>query len=228
LRVLLLSGRRAPARALKPGLEEAGFAVDLGFLADGESKAQAAPYAAVVLDGEKNGDCPLTLLGRWRGAGLPVPVLALAAGKGTAERVRWLDAGADDCLARPFRLPELVARLRALTRRGLGDASPVLRTHDLEVDTAARSVRRAGREIRLTPREYALLELLARHRGRVVTRSVARASLYDEQERNTSNVVDVYVRGLRSKIDRGFDPPLILTRWGHGYVLRADNRPPAS
>ena len=98
----------------------------------------------------------------------------------------------------------------------------MLRICDLEIDTAARSVKRAGKSIHLTPREYALLEFLAYHRGRVVTRSMIWEHLYDEHDENTSNVVDVYIRYLRNKIDRDFDPPLILTRWGEGYMLRGD------
>ena len=98
----------------------------------------------------------------------------------------------------------------------------VLRTYDLEIDSAARAVTRGGRRIRLTPREYALLEFLARHQGRVVSRAVIWTTLYDETDAGTSNVIDVYIRYLRRKIDRGFDPPLILTRRGVGYMLRAD------
>jgi DNA-binding response OmpR family regulator len=97
-----------------------------------------------------------------------------------------------------------------------------LRTHDLEIDTAARVVTRGGRRVRLTPREYALLEFLARHQGRVVSRAIIWTTLYDETDAGTSNVIDVYIRYLRRKIDRGFDPPLILTRRGVGYMLRAD------
>jgi DNA-binding response OmpR family regulator len=101
----------------------------------------------------------------------------------------------------------------------------VLRVHDLEIDTAARTVKRAGQPIYLTPREYALLEFLAFHRGKVVTRSMIWEHLYDDQDETISNVVDVYIRYLRNKIDKGFEPPLILTRWGEGYMLRGDDMP---
>jgi DNA-binding response OmpR family regulator len=113
-----------------------------------------------------------------------------------------------------------------LIRRGHQQKDPVLRCYDLEIHTAARKVLRAGREVHLTPREYALLEFLAFHRGKVVTRSMIWEHLYDEYDENTSNVVDVYIRYLRNKIDKGFDPPLILTRWGEGYMLRGDDDPP--
>src|SRR5207249_8618334 len=119
--------------------------------------------------------------------------------------------------AKPFQLEELLARLRALVRRGHQVKDPVLRCHDLEINTADRSVRRAGRPIYLTPREYALLQYLAFHRGRVVSRTMIWEHLYNEEDESTSNVVDVYVRYLRAKIDKGFDPPLLLTRRGEGY-----------
>ena len=102
----------------------------------------------------------------------------------------------------------------------------MLRCYDLEIDTAARTVRRSGQAIHLTPREYALLEFLAFHRGKVVTRSMIWEHLYDEQDESTSNVVDVYIRYLRNKIDKGFEPSLIQTRWGEGYMLRGDDDPP--
>jgi len=116
-----------------------------------------------------------------------------------------------------------LARLRALIRRGHEVKDPVLRVHDLEIDTATRTVKRGGQAIHLTPREYALLQFLAFHRGRVVSRTMIWEHLYDEHDESTSNVVDVYIRYLRNKIDKGFESPLILTRWGEGYLLRGDD-----
>src|SRR5262249_50336101 len=104
----------------------------------------------------------------------------------------------------------------------------ILRVFDLEMDTAAHSVRRAGQAIHLTPREYSLLEYLAFHKGQVVTRTMIWEHLYDENDESTSNVVDVYIRYLRNKIDKGFEPPLILTRWGEGYMMRAEDTPAAA
>ncbi|MGH7173005.1 MAG: winged helix-turn-helix domain-containing protein, partial [Gemmataceae bacterium] len=141
---------------------------------------------------------------------------------GMEDKVRGLDLGADDYMTKPFELEELLARVRALIRRGHQVKSPLLRIHDLEIDTASRSVKRGGKSIHLTPREYALLEFLAFHRGKVTTRSMIWEHLYDDQDENTSNVVDVYIRYLRNKIDKGFEPPLILTRWGEGYMMRGE------
>lgn len=168
----------------------------------------------------------LTLLKRWRSSGVNTHVLMLTARTTTNDKVTGLDAGADDYLPKPFEMDELFARIRALVRRGHQQKDPVLRCYDLEIDTAARTVRRAGQAVHLTPREYALLEFLAYHRGKVVTRSMIWEHLYDEYDENTSNVVDVYIRYLRNKVDKGFEPALILTRWGEGYMLRGDDDPP--
>jgi DNA-binding response OmpR family regulator len=211
-------------RALKQGLEEEGFAVDVAY--DGEEgnfKAQSANYDVIVLDLMLPKEDGLSLLQRWRRAGMNSHVLVLTARNTIDDKVKGLDLGADDYLAKPFQLEELLARLRALIRRGHQAKDPVLRVHDLEVDTAARTVKRAGKEIHLTPREYALLQFLAYHRGKVVTRSMIWEHLYDEHDENTSNVVDVYIRYLRNKIDKGFDVPLILTRWGEGYMMKGDD-----
>ena len=223
MRVLLVEDQTTLLRALRQGLEEEGFAVDTA--ADGEEadvKARTTPYDVIVLDIMLPKIDGLTLLKRWRQSGVTTHVLMLTA-RGTKEdKVLGLDTGADDYLTKPFELDELLARVRALVRRGHQVKSPVLKAHDLTIDTAARQVERAGQKVHLTPREYALLEFLAFHRGKVVTRTMIWEHLYDEYDENTSNVVDVYIRYLRNKIDKGFDPPLILTKWGEGYMLRGD------
>ncbi len=224
MRVLLVEDHKPLVRALRQGLEEEGLAVDVAY--DGEEadfKARTAQYDAIVLDimlPKKDG---LTLLKEWRQAGLRAHVLMLTARGTLDDKVRGLDTGADDYLTKPFELEELLARLRALLRRGHDVKDPVIRVRDLEIDTATRTVKRAGQAIHLTPREYALLQFLAFHRGRVVSRTMIWEHLYDEHDENTSNVVDVYIRYLRNKIDKGFDPPLILTRWGEGYMLLGDD-----
>jgi two-component system, OmpR family, response regulator len=224
MRVLLIEDHKPLVRALRQGLEEEGFAVDTAFDGEeGDFKARSAEYDAVILDLMLPKVDGLTLLQRWRRDGLKTHVLVLTALGGIDDKVRGLDLGADDYLAKPFELEELFARLRALIRRGHQVKDPVLRVHDLEIDTAGRTVKRAGHTIHLTPREFALLEFLAFHRGKVVTRTMIWDHLYDEQDENTSNVVDVYIRYLRNKIDKGYDLPLIQTRWGEGYLLRGDD-----
>ncbi len=224
MRVLLIEDHRPLLRALKRGLEEEGFAVDTAEDGEeGEYKGRTANYDAIVLDlmlPKKDG---LTVLKEWRQQGIKTHVLVLTAKDTTDDKVAGLDRGADDYLTKPFHLEELFARLRALIRRGHQVKDPVLRVFDLEIDTAARTVKRAGQAIHLTPREYALLQFLAFHQGKVVSRSMIWEHLYDEYDDNTSNVVDVYIRYLRAKIDKGFDPPLILTRWGEGYMLRGES-----
>jgi DNA-binding response OmpR family regulator len=221
MRVLLIEDHKPMVRALRKGLEEEGFAVDVA--TDGEEadyKATTANYDVIVLDLMLPKVDGLSLLQKWRRAGMSTHVLVLTARAAVNDKVKGLDLGADDYLTKPFQWEELLARLRALIRRGHQVKDPVLRVCDLEIDTAARTVKRAGQPIRLTPREYALLQFLAFHHGKVVTRSMIWEHLYDEYDENTSNVVDVYIRYLRTKIDKGFDPPLILTRWGEGYMLR--------
>jgi DNA-binding response OmpR family regulator len=207
-------------RVLRQGLEEEGFAIDTALDGEeGDFKARSAQYDVIILDlmlPKKDG---LTLLREWRSSGLSAHVLVLTAKGMLEDKVRGLDIGADDYLTKPFELEELLARLRALIRRTHQVKDPVLRIRDLEIDTGARSVKRAGQTIHLTPREYALLQFLAYHRGKVVSRTMIWEHLYDEYDENTSNVVDVYIRYLRNKIDKGFDPPLIVTRWGEGYQL---------
>jgi DNA-binding response OmpR family regulator len=224
VRVLLVEDHKPLVRALRQGLEEEGYAVDTAH--DGEEadfKASSAPYDVVVLDIMLPKMDGLTLLQKWRKAGVKSHVLMLTARDQLEDKVKGLDKGADDYLTKPFELEELLARVRALVRRRHQVKDPVIRVFDLEIDTAGRTVKRAGQAIHLTPREYGLLEFLAFHQGRVVTRTMIWEHLYDEHDESTSNVVDVYIRYLRNKIDKGHDLPLILTRWGEGYMLRGED-----
>jgi DNA-binding response OmpR family regulator len=220
----LVEDHKPLVRALRQGLEEEGYAVDVANEGEeGDYKATSAPYDVIVLDIMLPKVDGLTLLQKWRKNGMKSHVLMLTARDQLEDKVKGLDAGADDYLTKPFELEEFLARVRALVRRGHQVKDPVLRVFDLEIDTAARTVKRAGHAIHLTPREYGLLEFLAFHRGRVVTRTMIWEHLYDEHDESTSNVVDVYIRYLRNKIDKGYDPSLILTRWGEGYMLRAED-----
>jgi DNA-binding response OmpR family regulator len=224
VRLLLVEDHKPLAKALRQGLEEEGFAVDLAI--DGEDanvKARATNYDVIVLDQMLPKADGLTLLKEWREAGIQTHVLMLTAKDALGDKIVGLDAGADDYMTKPFELDELLARLRALIRRGHSVKDPVMRIFDLTIDTASRTVKRAGQLIHLTPREYSLLEFLAFHRGKVVTRTMIWEHIYDEYDENTSNVVDVYIRYLRNKIDKGYDPALILTRWGEGYMLRGED-----
>ena len=173
MRVLLIEDHKPLVRALKQGLEQEGFAVDTaGDGPEGDYKARTAEYDVIILDLMLPKEDGLSLLQRWRRNGMKTHVLVLTARGSIEDKVRGLDLWADDYLTKPFELEELLARLRALIRRGHQIKDPILRVHDLEINTAARSVRRGGRDIHLTPREYALLEFLAFHRGRVVSRTM--------------------------------------------------------
>jgi two-component system OmpR family response regulator len=218
MRVLVVEDEKPLARAVCESLEEEGFAVDVAH--DGESglhKAATCEYDAIVLDvmlPELNG---LDLLQRLR-ARRSTPVLILTARDSVRDKVRGLDLGADDYLTKPFALDELVARIRALIRRSAGRPAPLWRLGDVQIDTAACVVRKAGRVVPLTAKEYALVELLARHRGKVVTRTMIYDHIYDEHDETLSNVVDVYISMLRRKLGRDF----IITRRGQGYVIDAE------
>jgi DNA-binding response OmpR family regulator len=224
VRILLVEDHKPLVRALKQGLEEEGFAVDAAY--DGEEgayKARTTTYDIIVLDIMLPKEDGLSLLRNWRREGMKSYVLLLTARGSTEDKVTGLDLGADDYLAKPFALEELLARVRALIRRGHQVKDPIIRTHDLEINTATRMVQRGGKPIHLTPREYALLEFLAFHMGKVVSRTMIWEHLYNEEDETTSNVVDVFIRYLRNKVDKGYEVPLIQTRWGEGYLLRGED-----
>lgn len=225
MRVLLVEDHEPLARALRQGLEEGNVAIDTA--RDGDeagARLRGTGYDVIILDLTLATADGLALLRGWRRGGIKTHVLALAGRGNLEDRVRGLDGGADDCLGVPFELEELLARLRALARRPHPAPLPVLRVYDLEIDSAARTVKRAGQVVALTRREYSLLEILARRCGKVTTRALIWNHLYDRHDQNSSNVVDVTIRQLRNKIDRGFDLPLILTQRGQGYLLRGEER----
>ncbi len=218
---LLLIEDYAPLRlSLTSGLREAGFAVDAA--GDGETglwHARGAVYDAIILDLMLPRVDGLTVLGRLRADGYNRPILILTARDTVPDRVKGLDSGADDYLVKPFAFEELLARLRALIRRQYEQKSPLLHLGDLEIDTAARRVRRAGAEVELTAREYVLLEYLACRAGQVVSRRDIWEHLYEFDSPSQSNVVDVYIGYLRRKLDRPPGPSLIRTVRGSGYLL---------
>ena len=181
--------------------------------------AQSNEYDVIVLDLMLPKLDGLSLLRRLRQKDNRTCVLILTARDGAEDRVRGLDLGADDYLVKPFVFAELLARVRAMVRRRYEARSPVIRVADLELDTAARSVRRGGQSVELGAREYALLEFLAVRAGQVVTRTDIWEHVYDFHSTPESNVVDVCIGHLRRKIERDGSPRLIQTRRGHGYVL---------
>jgi DNA-binding response OmpR family regulator len=226
MKVLLVEDYEPLRDAVSTGLREAGFAVDVA--ADGETglwHATSGAHDVIVLDLMLPGLDGLTLLRRLRAAGGRAHVLILTARDETDDRVRGLNLGADDYLVKPFVFKELLARVRALVRRRYEALSPRIVVGDLEVDTSARLVRRGRRRVDLSPREYALLELLALRRGEVVSRSDVWAHVYELNSAAESNVVDVLIGHLRRKLDGPGDQRLIHTRRGHGYVLTDDGEP---
>jgi DNA-binding response OmpR family regulator len=225
MRLLLIENFAPVVRALKIGLEEEGYTLDIAHDSrEGLQKAWTGNYDVIILDLMLSGEDGFSLLRYLRQGGLSTHLLALTAPGGHQDRVRSLDLGADACLTKPFEFEELLARLRALARRTPPPANHLLRVGDLEINTDMRTVKRCGRAIFLTPREFSLLEFLARHRGKVVSRSMIWDNLYNDKVRSTSNLVDVYIRYLRNKIDKGFPAPLIRTHWGEGYQLATTDR----
>ncbi|HEY2431654.1 MAG TPA: response regulator transcription factor [Vicinamibacterales bacterium] len=221
MRILLVEDEPSAARFIAKGLREATYAVDVA--ADGTSAAmqcQQNDYDAVVLDVMLPGRDGLSVCRELRASGSDVPVLMLTARDAIEARVEGLDAGADDYLTKPFDFRELLARLRALTRRDRRPLAPArLEAGDIAIDLPARRVFRRGEEISLTSREYALLEYLARHVGEVVGRADIAEHVWDEHYDPFSNVVDVYIQRLRRKLDEPGTTSAIRTRRGQGYQL---------
>ena len=219
MRVLVVEDDRRVADFIQRGLQQEGYAVDVLYDGSGAGdQAALVDYDAVVLDLMLPGRSGLQVLRDLRARKAALPVLLLTAKDSIDERVAGLDAGADDYMGKPFALAELSARLRALLRRG-APRDNTLRVADLEMDTIARTVRRAGRTVDLKPKEYALLEYLMRNGERPVTKSLIIEHVWDIHFDSVSNVVEVHINSLRNKIDRGFAVPLIHTIRGVGYIL---------
>ncbi len=221
MRVLLIEDEKDLARVIKKGLEEEGYSVDVAH--DGEEGLYMAEnYEAdvIILDILLPVMDGLSVLREMRRSGIKTPVLLLTAKGDVSDRIKGLDTGADDYLAKPFDFGELLARIRALLRRARDVKEPIIRIGDLEVDTVSHEVRRGGKEIHLTAREYAILEYLAYNAGRVVSRTELIEHVYDESFDMDSNIIDVYIAYLRRKVDKGFGRPLIHTVRGAGYMLK--------
>jgi two-component system, OmpR family, copper resistance phosphate regulon response regulator CusR len=227
MRILLVEDEPDAARMVAKGLREQAHAVDV--VTDGESacfQASVADYDAIVLDVLLPRQDGFAVCRSLRGAGQSAPILMLTARDGVESRIEGLDSGADDYLTKPFDFGELLARLRALARRAARPLLPErLQVAQLELDTRAHRVWTSGREVVLTAREYALVEFLARRAGCVVGRAEIAEHVWDENYEPFSNVIEVYVRRLRSKLDDPGAESLIRTRRGEGYELARAQRP---
>lgn len=215
MRILVVEDEPDLLRGLVQVLREDGYAVDEADDGrEGLYKAQVYDYDAIVLDWMLPQLSGLELLQQLRKK-KTTPVLLLTARDAVDDRVKGLDSGADDYLVKPFELAELKARLRSLIRRSAGQPSPLISAGEITVDTAAHKVTRASQPVELTAREYRLVELLTTNLGRVVTRSLIYERLFDENHDSLSNIVDVYISRLRSKLGKDF----ITTRRGEGYIV---------
>lgn len=220
MRVLIVEDEPKIAAFVKRGLQEEYYAVDVAY--DGEAAldyATATEYDLIVLDILLPKLDGLSVCRELRQSGIDTPILMLTASDTVDDRVTGLDSGADDYLVKPFSFKELLARLRALSRRPPVVQEAVLRLADLQMDTIAHTAERAGRPIELTPKEYSVLECLFSHRNQVLSRTIIAEHVWDEEFDSESNLVDVYIRNLRRKIDEDYPLKLIHTVRGIGYKL---------
>ena len=226
MKVLVIEDDPTVGQFIKRGLEEQRWQVELvpdG--ADGESRALRDQYDLVILDMRLPGRPGLDVLRNLRAKGFERPVLVLTAQDAVDAKVTTLRAGADDYVTKPFAFEELLARVEVLSRRPRAIAPPVLRAGDLELDPGTREVRRRGEPVELTPKEYAVLEYLMRHAGRVMSRTLITEYVWGYHFDPGTNIVDVVINHLRKKLDSDPDNRLIATVRGVGYVIRNDGRP---
>ncbi|UCC30839.1 MAG: response regulator transcription factor [Phycisphaerales bacterium] len=221
MRILVVEDNLKMASVIRQSLTESAYAVDVANAGhDGEHMAATEPYDLVILDVMLPDQDGIQTCKNLRRRGVKSPVLMLTALSTTSDKVKGLDAGADDYLTKPFEVDELLARVRALLRRGDAQESSRLKFADIEMDLLTRTVTRAGQKIRFTAKEFALLEYFLRNPNRVLTRTSIGEHVWDMNFDSNSNVIDVYVSMLRRKLDRGFNQRLIHTVIGTGYSLR--------
>lgn len=220
--LLIVEDDAVLGKALKRGLEDAGHQCVWARIGSrGLEAALGQQFDAVILDLLLPDVPGLEILQQMRGKGIRTPVLILTAMGSTEDRVQGLNLGADDYLVKPFEFAELTARLQAICRRSMDRPASELTVGPLKLDLALRRVTREDKEIELTPTEFSLIEYLMRFAGQVVTRKMLCEHLWDAEWEGVTNVIEVHINRLRSKIDRGFEVPLIHTVRGRGYVLRA-------
>jgi two-component system, OmpR family, response regulator len=225
MRLLVVEDELRMAKLLKRGFEEEGYAVDVvGDGAEAFQQGREVDYDAMVLDAMLPGCDGFEVCRRLRAAGRWTPILLVTARDGVSDRVRGLDAGADDYVIKPFSFEELAARVRALIRRGTGEHPSVLEVGTMRLDPARREAWREGSALSLTPKEFALLEYVMRRAGQVVTRTMILEHVWDFADDVASNVVDQYIAYLRNKVDRPFGRCDIETVRGIGYRLRAGDQ----
>ncbi|MDT8318693.1 MAG: response regulator transcription factor [bacterium] len=223
MRILLVEDEKDLAAIIKKGLEEDGYSVDMAH--DGEEglyMAENYPADVIILDIMLPVMDGLTILHKIREQEIKTPVLMLTAKDAVPDKIKGLDWGADDYLTKPFDFSELLARIRALMRRAADVKEAVIRVANMQIDTATREVKRGGKLILLSAKEYALLEYLAYRKGHVVSRFDISEHIYSEDFDLDSNVIDVYINFLRKKIDRDSDEKLIHTVRGAGYILKEE------
>jgi len=225
MRALVIEDEPGVADFVKKGLREASFAVDVADNGiDGSHLAQVEHYDVIVLDLMLPGKDGFAVLRDLRGCDVSTPVLCLTARDNVDDKVKGLDLGADDYLAKPFSFAELLARIRALLRRGQVLANNPIVVADLSVNLVTRAVTRAGKRIDLSPNEFSLLAYLVKNSDCVLSRTMILEHVWDMNQDPMTNVIDVHINRLRRKVDSGFDAPLIHTVRGVGYVLRQDDR----
>jgi len=221
MRILLVEDEKKVAKFIQQGFEEEHYVVDVAF--DGEAGLKFAfseKYDLIILDilmPKKDG---ITVLKELRAKKIVVPVIMLTAKSTIEDKVEGLDSGADDYLTKPFAFAELLARVRSLLRRGATEKSTILKVHDLQLDIVAHKARRGDKVIELTGKEYALLEYFMRNVDRVLTRTIISEHIWNYNFDTGTNVIDVYINHLRSKVDDGFEKKLIHTVRGVGYVMK--------
>jgi two-component system copper resistance phosphate regulon response regulator CusR len=226
MRILVVEDERKVAELVSRGLRSERYAVDVAENGDtGWAMAHTYDYDLMILDLGLPGMDGKELLRRVRGRNARIPILVLTARDATASKVDSFEAGADDYLTKPFAFAELVVRVKALLRRGPANQSNSVRIADLEFDRLTQNVTRGGQRIELTPKEYALLDYLATHPGRVLSRTMIVEHVWDQSFEGLTNIVDVYVRHLRAKIDDPFPLKLIRTVRGAGYRLTDEAAP---